>query len=791
MNTVFPMPQKPLGTYSAMLPANPARARPSARINLPANEHGYTMQTLIIITILVLGAVVAFTIVYALLQDSTENITGGSETFDGLPSSPQNLAVSVLPGSADTTVEVTASWDAPSYTGKYTLEGYAPVLSIIGNPATTQPTSCLHGLDTTDDDFSSSNACVWEDYPVDDTQEYVLDFTIQLSDIGGVNYLLPIILDNPVVPPSEIHLESAANTMLVTWTGQSSHTAYRFRISYGSGSDYLLCISPAADATPNRHSQEIPNLANRGNVIYESPASTWPQPSIAYEIELTAATTSITDQASCEDDANFDAGSPTLLNGSFGRPTTPEFQIETVIVDDKALPHVTVISRPCEAGQIDAGTSFTFHWQNTADPESSQQIEFAKCSKTLPISTLQEQTTHYFIWGVAHSLEQTSLESNRVVWTQAQDPSKAPAPAGLRVQWDISGNDPESPFSRVHYVPDKRQATILWDFPMLGDRELPIEGYLIRHDITESPDDDCQYSIIDDVLLIDPREVAPLVNDPSYALCIRAQATSRGRLGESALAESPIPQVELSYANSAGSAVTLAWQVADPADIIRYEADLNKSRDCEKRSAVWSTVVANELPSGETIYTATLPLTSAAMSNDYYPTEDYVCLSVLHREHGSQLFYASQPLTQRPNLNSGSLSLAAYQGNNLSLSGQLVKPLAQANAEIVAQPFYLCLDVLLPSNDSWRTDYAEIVMPSSGGPQLSSPAAEQLKLYDNDSFVFDQLPYVDSSGNLTDITTTPGETYNFRVWTSGDSECPYPEASDTAYSSVSFTRGNS
>ena len=754
----------------------------------PANERGYTLQTLIIMAILVLGAVVSITVLYALLRDSASNITGGSETFDGLPSSPQNLAVTVLPGSTDTTVEVSASWDAPSYTGKYTLLGYAPTIAIIGNPASSQPTSCQHGLDTTDDDFVSSNTCVWEDYPADDSQEYVLDFTIKLSDIGGVNYLLPITLDNPVVPPSEIHLESTANTMLVTWAGQSSHTAYRFRISYGPGSQYLLCVSPAADADPNRHSQEIPNLANRSNVIYESPAGTWPQSGIEYELELTAAATSITSQTDCEDDANFTAGSPALLSGSFGQPTIPEFEIETVVVDDKALPHVTVTSRPCEAGQLSAGASFTFYWQNVADPESSQQIEFAKCAKTLPVSTLQNQTTHYFVWGVAHSLGQASLASNRVVWTQAEDPSRAPAPTGLRTAWSIAGSNTESPFSRIYYVPDIRKATILWDFPTLGDRELPIEGYLIRHHVIEFPEDDCEYSLLEDVLLIDPREVTQLVDDPSYALCIRAQATSRGRLGESVRAASPIPQVELSYANPAGDAVSLAWQVAQPAEVIRYEIDLNKSRDCEKRSAVWSAVVPAEPTSEQTIYSAILPLTPAAMANDYYPTQDYVCLSVQHRDHGNQLLYASQPVTLRPNLNPGSLSVAAYQGNNLSLLGELVKPLPAANAEIVAQPFYLCLDVLLPSNDAWRTSYAEIAMPSSGGPQIGSPAADQLKLYDNDNFVFDQLQYVTGAGSLADITTTPGETYNFRVWTSGDSECPYPQAGDTPYSSISFTR---
>ena len=771
-----------------MQPCDSARAR----ARQPASERGYTLQTLIITAILVLGAVVTLTILYALLQDSTDSITGGSATFDGLPSSPQNLAVTVQPGSSDAAVDITASWDAPSFTGKYTLLGYAPVISVIGSPAATQPTSCLHSLETDDDDFASSNACVWEDHPVDDSQEYVLDFTIKLSDIGGVNYLLPITLANPVVPPGEVHLENAGNAMLVAWTGQSSHAAYRFRISHDNGSEYLLCVSPAADADPNRHSQELPNLANRANVSYESPAETWPQPGIEYELELAASTTSITGQASCADDANFDAGSPILLTGSFGQPATPEFEIETVVVDGKALPHVSVTSQPCETGQLGDGASFTFYWQDTANPESgsAQQIEFAKCAKTLPVSTLQNQTTHYFVWGVAHSLDQTSQASNRVVWTQSQDPAKAPAPTGLRTQWSIIGSAPESPFSRIYYQPDQRLASILWDFPALGDRELPIEGYLIRHQLTESPADECQHNVINDVLIIDPRPVTQLVDDPSYALCIRAQATSRGQLGEPVTATSPIPQAELSYANPAGDAVTLAWQVAQPAEVIRYELDLSKSRDCEKRSAVWSTVVAAEPTSAATIYSATVPLTSPAMVNSYYPAEDYLCLSVLHRNHGSQLLYTSQPLTQRPNFDPDSLSLASYQGNNLSLSGRLVKPLADADAEIVAQPFYVCLDVLLPSGDAWQSGHAEIVMPSSGGPQLASPVADQFKLYDNDSFVFDELPYLDNAGNPAAIATTPGETYNLRVWTSGDSECPYPQASDTPYSSISFTRGN-
>lgn len=88
-------------------------------------ERGYTLQTLIIIAILVLGATIAFTFIYAILDDSTNNIVGGSESYSGEPGPPHNIDIVV--GSvnnksteelSDDTVDLNIYWESPIYSGE-------------------------------------------------------------------------------------------------------------------------------------------------------------------------------------------------------------------------------------------------------------------------------------------------------------------------------------------------------------------------------------------------------------------------------------------------------------------------------------------------------------------------------------------------------------------------------------------------------------------------------------------------------------------------------------------------
>lgn len=145
------------------------------------NEEGYTLQTLIIIAILVLGATIAFTIIYAILDDSTDNIVGGSETFSGEPGPPQNIEYVLspsmsMPGVDTTSANIFVSWEAPSYLGEYQLSEYS---------LTIDDSECEDIIND-----GNSYSCEWENGPIDCSpgMKPKLQFTLMFDDIGNISY---------------------------------------------------------------------------------------------------------------------------------------------------------------------------------------------------------------------------------------------------------------------------------------------------------------------------------------------------------------------------------------------------------------------------------------------------------------------------------------------------------------------------------------------------------------------------------------------------------------------------
>ena len=170
------------------------------------SESGYTMQTLIIIAILVLAATTAAALLYAILRDSTSRIAGGSETFDGFPSGPQNLQVETEPSGS-----ITISWEAPSYLGEFPPTGYE--LDINENDTlitSIDDNDCDSPLDTTNENFTYDNTCQVTVSPVDDDADYELLFTINLGSAdasyspGGLTFYRELDLSTMPAPPSQV-----------------------------------------------------------------------------------------------------------------------------------------------------------------------------------------------------------------------------------------------------------------------------------------------------------------------------------------------------------------------------------------------------------------------------------------------------------------------------------------------------------------------------------------------------------------------------------------------------------
>lgn len=176
------------------------------------DEKGYTLQTLIIIAILVLGATIAFTIIYAILDDSTDNIVGGSESFSGIPGPPQNIEIEV--GSIDNqgtnelnddTVPIDISWEDPGYIGENQIAAINPyVVSLRNQPCALvelgPPIKCSmkFALSTTPDG---------NDY----IEYYDLEFEIMLS--GGNRHSYPP-MRRRIIPDNSGGLNPAEDRLL-------------------------------------------------------------------------------------------------------------------------------------------------------------------------------------------------------------------------------------------------------------------------------------------------------------------------------------------------------------------------------------------------------------------------------------------------------------------------------------------------------------------------------------------------------------------------------------------------
>ena len=242
---------------------------------LPANrnEHGYTLQAMIIVAILTAGAVLAFTIVYSILGDSTDNIVGGARSADGLPSPPQNITFSYVKDDDNINGETASvSWEAPSYFGEYILLGYKDI-ELIPDPGSSP--DCDNDLAIDDANFSTSNTCRWRNVVIESDQSYKFQITLIVTNSAADSSRLEIPysydLDTTTFiyadetgalqptealgnQPAELQVFSTQEAMVVTWRKNPNIAAYRFRIIHDQaalgdpGRNYYLCVPTDADS---------------------------------------------------------------------------------------------------------------------------------------------------------------------------------------------------------------------------------------------------------------------------------------------------------------------------------------------------------------------------------------------------------------------------------------------------------------------------------------------------------------------------------------------------------------
>ena len=409
------------------------------------------MQTLIIIAILVLAATTAAALLYAILRDSTGRIAGGSETFDGLPSGPQNLQVeSVLSGA---NVDLTISWEAPSYLGEFPPTGYE--LDINKDDATETITwTCDSPLETSDADFTYDNRCEGTVTMVDDDADYELLFTINLGSAdaryspGGLTFYRELDLSTMPAPPSQVNAVSLPNALAVSWEAESNIT-YRLHVEL-PGNDYYQCFNSRGGQV----TREIPNIGGRDG--WENMATL---PNGRHTVRLSATSGTPTPNAtncSASADANFDR--EVSFTGRFGLPSAPEITLETDLTrraGTETLPSLKATLASCEAD-----SSTTIFWEVAGQPQMSHTIQgcgTAGCTVNCALTVYEnfELDTEYEVWAVVENAVGASSPSERQGWLPTgASVSSSPGPPrnintfteadGILVSWDTPGFVPNA-----------------------------------------------------------------------------------------------------------------------------------------------------------------------------------------------------------------------------------------------------------------------------------------------------------------------------------------------------------
>ena len=431
------------------------------------SESGYTMQTLIIIAILVLAATTAAALLYAILRDSTGRIAGGSETFDGLPSGPQNLQVESVLSGAD--VDLTISWEAPSYLGEFPPTGYELSINKDGTPEITLDEDidydndgtddCDSPLETSNENFTYDNTCQVTVSSVVDASDYELLFTINLGSAdasyspGGLTFYRELDLSTMPAPPSQVNAVSLPNALAVSWEAESN-IAYRLYIDIDGDdmhdtTDYYQCFNSRSEEI----TREIPNIAGRDG--YQSTATL--QKGQQYTVRLSAASTALTlDATRCSDDDNF--GREVSFTGSFGLPSAPEITLETDLTrraGTETLPSLKATLASC-----DADSSTTIFWQVAGQPQMSHTIQgcgTAGCTVNCALTVYEnfELDTEYEVWAVAENAVGASSPSERQGWLPTRaSVSSSPGPPrnintfteadGILVSWNTPGFVPDA-----------------------------------------------------------------------------------------------------------------------------------------------------------------------------------------------------------------------------------------------------------------------------------------------------------------------------------------------------------
>lgn len=428
------------------------------------SERGYTLQTLIIIAILVLGATTASVILYAILRDTTSRVAGGSETFDGYPSGPQNLRVRSEPSESDPDdVDVTISWEAPSYLGEFPPTGYDLLIRNNSDNSETLIVSrdcVIPALETSDPDFTYNNSCETTVQSVDSDGDYELVFTINLgsadarSSPGGLTFYRDLNLSTRTPPPDSPQIRSLSDAVELTWDSEPD-VVYRLHIEISNGNDYYQCFASSGGMA----TREVPNVRNRSGTENDTPLTAKAE----YIVEISASNSvpGTLGDSYCSTDSNF--GRSVEITARFGTPPIPEMTLESE--SSRMVGTVTLASLKAALSSCESDMSTTFYWEEAGKPETQRNQTISGCGSMIGCTYDCELIVHgdfvvdteYELWAIASNDIGTSSPSPRQSWspvgTSALQSPGTPtnvyalsADNGIIISWDSPEFIPQEAF---------------------------------------------------------------------------------------------------------------------------------------------------------------------------------------------------------------------------------------------------------------------------------------------------------------------------------------------------------
>lgn len=435
------------------------------------SERGYTLQTLIIIAILVLGATTASVVLYAILRDTTSRVAGGSETFDGYPSGPQNLQVrseSPNPPNAN----VTISWEAPSYLGEFPFTGYDLLIRNNDDDSETNVNSsnCDSLLSTLEPplqnkDFTYHNSCTTTVMNVGSNDKHQLEFTINLgsadarSSPGGLTFYRELSLSLGTPPPDSPQVKSLHEAVEISWDAVPD-VVYRLHTESSGGDDYYQCFESAGGMV----TRDVPDFRNRSEREYGIALTA----RMNYTIQISASASvppnwgdnETTDETYCSANSNF--GRSVEITARFGAPPIPEMTLETD--STRMVGTATLASLKATLSSCESDMRTTFYWEEAGKPATQRQQTVSGCGSTTecPCELIVygdfDVDTEYELWAIASNDIGTSSPSPRQSW-HAVGTSSLLSPAapdnvdafstdtGIVISWDSPEFIPEEAFN--------------------------------------------------------------------------------------------------------------------------------------------------------------------------------------------------------------------------------------------------------------------------------------------------------------------------------------------------------